>query len=114
MAAGFQEVSPALVPARSGGGDAVTGINRAYSANGDSTGAILRQSGSVCKCIGEKGIACSRATRLASLLTVSPADKTDSESPLPAAYPPPRESCLRGADRATVDKRIRRGILVNR
>lgn len=40
-AAGFQEMWPALVPARAGWGDAVTGIRRADSASANAT--TLRQ-----------------------------------------------------------------------
>ena len=85
-------------------GDAVTGISRADSASGEIQrdyaapiiDALQPQGGEA----GYQPSACPRA--LSALLTTG-----RHASHLRAAYPPPRESCVRGADRATVDKRFR-------
>ena len=39
------------------------------------------------------------------LIVVSTADSRNHDLLRQAAYPPPRESCVRGADRLAVDKR---------
>ena len=85
-------------------GDAVTGINRADTASGKLNGMILRQCSMLCNFsgygAGGQPSACPRA--LSSPLT------TDGHASLwRAAYPPPRESCVRGSDRASVDKHFR-------
>jgi len=82
-------------------GDAVTGINRADTASGKLNGVILRQRSVLCNFsgygAGGQPSVCPRA--------VSARLTTDCHAALlRAAYPPPRESCVRGADRATVDK----------
>jgi len=84
-------------------GDAVTGISRADSASGEIErdyaapifDALQPQWGR-------------QVTGPQRDLTVVSAPLTTSHhaSHLRAAYPPSRESCMRGADRATVDKRF--------
>ena len=88
-------------------GDAVTGISRADSANGEI----------------ELGRCCANFMWFATAVVARycrAAELTEglrrgcqhcgqrATQPLrQAAYPPPRESCVRGADRAAVDKRFR-------
>ncbi len=84
-------------------GDAVTGINRADTASGKLNGTMLRQSSMLCNINGGRaGGQCSRCPMaLSAWLTTGPLNAL-----LRAAYPPPRESCVRGADRAAVDKPV--------
>ena len=88
-------------------GDAVTGINRADSASGElnwvdaaPTSCVLQQQW-VSRYFRDGGLAeglrrgCQHCGQRAT------------QSSRQATYPPPRESCVRGADRAAVDKRFR-------
>jgi len=105
-AAGFQEICPARAPAFAGMGDAIPGINRADSASVELTRSILRQDHVACNCSSASTFFdCRHECR--TLHVVSTADSRNHDFFRPAPYPPPRESCVRGADRAAVDKRFR-------
>ena len=87
-------------------GDAVTGINRADSASEKSHRTMLRQHYADCtigQCCDRLGLPIGQVVCLKS---VSPADRLEAVAGQ-TAYPPPRESCVRCADRAAVGKRFR-------
>ena len=95
---------PAIAPARAGKGDAVTGINRADSASEKSNGPMLRQHHVDCNYSRCHGRLLSPHWQVVCLRSVSTADSGAAVASQ-TAYPPPHESCVRGADRAAVDKR---------
>ena len=87
-------------------GDAVTGINRADSAIGECSRCCANfwwfaTSAAIVAAASHYRIGTATASRLSAVLTAFTAFAGQ------AAYPPPRESCVRGADRAAVDKRFR-------
>jgi hypothetical protein len=90
-------------------GDAVTGINRADSASEKSNGPMLRQHHACCN-----SSHCCDRFRLPNGQVVSPSLSARLTACTAVAgqtaYPPPRESCVRGADRAAVDKLFRSAI----
>ncbi len=96
---------PAIAPARAGKGDAVTGINRADSASEKSNGPMLRQHHEDCNSSRCHGRLLSPHWQVVCLRSVSTADSGAAVASQ-TAYPPPRESCVGGADRAAVDKRF--------
>ena len=96
---------PAYAPTGAGRGDAVSGIKRADSASGKLTVSMVRQLFGACN--GSR-IAGSRIPKgglqKRHACGVSTADRRVPHESVRGAYPPPRESCVRGADRAAVDK----------
>ena len=98
-AAGFQEMRPAYAPTGAGRGDAVSGINRADSASVSGNDAAPTSSGPQPQCSTAAG-----TRRPGSCQPRQHCGRPDSPRFVQAAYPPPRESCVRGADRAAVDK----------
>ena len=96
-------MSPAYAPTDAGRGDAVSGINRADSAS------VGGSDAAPCACRLQRqwrgwGRIPFGWLQNAIAGSVSTADRQVPHESLGAAYPPPRESCVRGADRAAVDK----------
>ena len=90
-------------------GDAVTGINRADWASWELNSLTLRQYREACNSshsCGHFRLPDWQALRLRAASTADSACRCG-RWPSQTAYPPPRESCVRGADRAAVDKRFR-------
>ena len=90
---------PAYAPTGAGRGDAVSGINRADSASVSGNDPAPTSSGpqpqwSTAAGTRRPGIRQRRQH----------CGRPDSPRFVQATYPPPRESCVRGADRAAVDK----------